>query len=84
MNHFITAYPAAPDAECLELAHGTPLDLWLGVEGESEEDRAARLEAARDILADYPDLMGFVVRITVAAIETEATDLLRCPVDGDR
>nr|WP_202451065.1 hypothetical protein [Streptomyces sp. SID4948] len=46
---------------------GTPLDLWIGVEGESEQDRAAREAAARDILADDP---GMVDRITALAVET--------------
>ncbi|MFH8404295.1 hypothetical protein ACH4FX_05905 [Streptomyces sp. NPDC018019] len=60
----------------VELSLGTPPELWLGVEGESAEERAARLDAGRGILADAPDLLDLVIRITVAAIEEDAPDLL--------
>ena len=83
MNHHITGHQGVADADFLELAYGTPVDLWLGVEGESEEERAARLDAARGILDEYPDLMDFVLRITIEAIEAQAPDLLG-RVDGDR
>ncbi|MEE4541174.1 hypothetical protein V2S66_04230 [Streptomyces sp. V4-01] len=53
--------------EFIELALGTPLDLWLGVEGESEQEQAAREAAARDILADDP---GMVDRTTALAVES--------------
>ncbi|MFI9203906.1 hypothetical protein [Streptomyces sp. NPDC053048] len=53
----------------IELALGTPLELWLGEPGEGEEERAARLDAARDILAENPDLADGIrpLREAVAA-----------------
>jgi hypothetical protein len=53
----------------IELALGTPVELWLGVDGESEEERAAREDAARDILADAPNLPDDLVRIAAQVIE---------------
>lgn len=58
-----------------ELALGTPVELWLGVEGETDEERAAREDAARDILADNPDLPDDLVRMAAQVIE-ENPDLL--------
>ncbi|GCD43755.1 hypothetical protein [Streptomyces paromomycinus] len=66
----------------VELSLGTPPELWLGVDGESAEERAARLEAARGILADDPELLDLVTRITVAAIEADAPDLLGAAPSG--
>lgn len=66
----------------VELSLGTPPELWLGVEGESAEERSARLEAARGILADEPELLDLVTRITVAAIEADAPDLLGTEFSG--
>ncbi|ATL83341.1 putative RNA polymerase sigma factor [Streptomyces malaysiensis subsp. malaysiensis] len=53
------------------MALGTPVDLWLGVEGETDEERAARLDAARDILADpeYSDLADDLVRLAARVVE---------------
>ena len=67
MYDFVGPHRAASTTEFIELALGTPLDLWLGVEGESEPERAARMAAARDILADDP---GMVDRTTALAVET--------------
>jgi hypothetical protein len=64
---FVGPHRALSTDEFIELALGTPLDLWLGVEGESEQERAARMAAARDILADDP---GMVDRTTALAVET--------------
>ncbi|WP_051831415.1 hypothetical protein [Streptomyces violens] len=64
------------DDDPMDLVIGTPTALWLGVPGESDEERLARLDAARDILADEPELMDLVTRITVEAIEAETPDLL--------
>ncbi|MGQ4514867.1 hypothetical protein [Streptomyces sp. DW26H14] len=62
--------------EFIELALGTPLDLWLGPAGEeSPEEYAARRDAARDILADQPDLPDRVSRAAAEAIEAFAPDL---------
>ncbi|KOT81552.1 hypothetical protein ADK70_25830 [Streptomyces rimosus subsp. pseudoverticillatus] len=66
----------------VELSLGTPPELWLGVEGESSEERAARLDAGRGILADAPELLDLVTRITVAAIEADAPDLLGAAPSG--
>ncbi|MFI1091934.1 hypothetical protein [Streptomyces sp. NPDC020917] len=67
MRSIVAGHVAANATEFVELALGTPLDLWLGVEGESEEERAAREAAARDILADDP---GLYDRTTALAVET--------------
>ncbi|MFF4898760.1 hypothetical protein [Streptomyces sp. NPDC001068] len=52
MHAFVSGHRADSPQDFLELALGTPVELWLGVEGESEMERAARLDAARDILTD--------------------------------
>ncbi|MEW2523160.1 hypothetical protein [Actinacidiphila alni] len=67
MDDFIGPHRATTTADFLELALGTPLELWLGEDGESETERAARLAAARDILADDPTLYD---RTTALAVET--------------
>ncbi|MBM9505040.1 hypothetical protein [Actinacidiphila acididurans] len=67
MYDFIGPHKATDTADFLELALGTPLELWLGVEDESDEERAAREAAARDILADDPTLFD---RTTALAVET--------------
>lgn len=41
----------------------------------SEEERAARLDAARDILAEYPDLPDDVSRVAAQVIEANAPEL---------
>lgn len=57
LRAYIGGQEAATPDEFVELALGTPAELWLGPdEGESDEERAARLDAARDILADDPGL----------------------------
>ncbi|GAA0496459.1 hypothetical protein [Streptomyces olivaceiscleroticus] len=71
------------DDDPMGLVIGTPTALWLGVPGESEEERLARLDAARHILADEPELMDLVTRITVAAIEADTPDLLAAHHDHD-
>ncbi|MFE5125484.1 hypothetical protein [Streptomyces sp. NPDC056669] len=75
MKSFIGHHEVATDTDYLELALGTPLELWLGEEGESDEERAARLDAARDILADDPELIDSVSRIAAEAIEAHASGL---------
>ena len=67
MHDFIGPHRATTSADFLELALGTPLDLWLGEDGETGEERAAREAAARDILADDPGLFD---RTTALAVET--------------
>jgi hypothetical protein len=56
MKSFVAGRVPVTPEEFVELAIGTPLDLWLGVEGETSEERAAREAAARDILADDPSI----------------------------
>ena len=74
MRTFVAGQEAYSDSEFAELALGTPPELWLGVEGETDEERAAREDAARDILADNPDLPGDLIRIAAQVIE-ESPDL---------
>ncbi|WP_327168802.1 hypothetical protein [Streptomyces subrutilus] len=75
MRTFIGDHEAVSTDEFIELALGTPLELWLGVDGETAEERAARLDAARDILADYPDLPDDVSRVAAQVIEALAPEL---------
>ena len=75
MHAYIGGHQAVNDLDFVELALGTPLELWLGVEGETEMERAARLDAARDILADNPTLPDDVSRIAAEAIEAYAPEL---------
>ncbi|MFF4420487.1 hypothetical protein ACWGIU_13405 [Streptomyces sp. NPDC054840] len=75
MRTYIGGQEAVSVNEFIELALGTPLELWLGVEGESEEERAARLDAARDILAENPDLPDDVSRVAAQVIEANAPEL---------
>ncbi|WFB08614.1 hypothetical protein LRS74_17330 [Streptomyces sp. LX-29] len=72
--------------ETVELSLGTPPELWLGVKGESEEERAGRLAAARDIFAEEqdPNVIDLVIRLTVAAIEADAEDLLSMAAPAPR
>ncbi|MFJ2890293.1 hypothetical protein ACIO53_29995 [Streptomyces sp. NPDC087305] len=69
MRTYIGRQQAVSADDFAELALGTPVELWLGVEGESEEERAAREDAARDILADNPNFPDDLVRIAAQVIE---------------
>ncbi|MER7576851.1 hypothetical protein [Streptomyces sp. NPDC126514] len=69
MRTFIGRQQAISAADFAELALGTPVELWLGVEGETDEERAAREDAARDILADNPDLPDGLIRMAAQVIE---------------
>ncbi|MFE0130838.1 hypothetical protein ACFWY6_04510 [Streptomyces sp. NPDC059037] len=77
MRAYIGSHQVISDDDYIELALGTPVQLWLGSEGESSQERAARLDAARDILAhpDYQDLPDAVARIAATAIEEHAPEL---------
>ncbi|MFF5023811.1 hypothetical protein ACFY2J_06070 [Streptomyces collinus] len=81
MRTFIGHQQAVSTDEFVELALGTPVELWLGVEGETEEERAARRDAARDILADNPGLADDVARIAAEVIDThpELFDVVPLP-----
>ncbi|MGC0400527.1 hypothetical protein RKD27_003171 [Streptomyces sp. SAI-126] len=69
MRMYIGHQQAISAADFAELALGTPVELWLGVEGETDEERAAREDAARDILADNPHFPDDLVRIAAQVIE---------------
>ena len=69
MRTYIGRQQAISAEDFAELALGTPIELWLGVDGESEEERAAREDAARDILADNPTFPDDLVRIAAQVIE---------------
>ncbi|MFE0251772.1 hypothetical protein [Streptomyces sp. NPDC059010] len=88
MRAYIGRQQAVSAEDFAELALGTPVELWLGVEGEPSEEcppcknraegdrlcavcaeRAARLDAARDILADNPDLPDDLLRMAAEVIE---------------
>ncbi|NWF26045.1 hypothetical protein HW130_07140 [Streptomyces sp. PKU-EA00015] len=75
MRAFIGGHEVVSDTDFVELALGTPIELWLGAEGESDMERAARLDAARDILADNPNLPDDVSRVASEAIEAFAPEL---------
>ncbi|QSY50195.1 MULTISPECIES: hypothetical protein [Streptomyces] len=75
MKTFIGGHQAIGTDEFIELALGTPLELWLGESGESEEERVARLDAARDILAENPDLPDEITRIIADLIEAQSAPL---------
>ncbi|MEU3007870.1 hypothetical protein [Streptomyces sp. NPDC007020] len=75
MRSYISGHQAVTPSDYVELALGTPVELWLGVEGESEMERAARLDAARDILAENPGMPDDAIRLAAAAIEDHAAEL---------
>ncbi|MFI8343107.1 hypothetical protein ACIF8W_24040 [Streptomyces sp. NPDC085639] len=75
MRTYIGGQEAVSTNEFIELALGTPVELWLGVEGESEEERAARTDAARHILAENPGLPDDVSRIAAQVIEANAPEI---------
>ncbi|MEV5338912.1 hypothetical protein AB0K93_10535 [Streptomyces sp. NPDC052676] len=77
MKCIVAGHEAVTASEFAELALGTPVELWLGVEGESDEERAARLDAARDILSDpdYRNLPDDLVRLAARVVD-EHPDLL--------
>ncbi|MCE7080446.1 hypothetical protein [Streptomyces sp. ST2-7A] len=62
MKSFIGRHEVRDQHDYTELSLGTDPALWLGVEGESDTERAARLDAARDILADDPGLYARALR----------------------
>ncbi|NEC85037.1 hypothetical protein [Streptomyces sp. SID12501] len=69
MRTYIGGHQAVSTNDFIELALGTPVELWLGVEGESEMERAARLDAARDILAENPELPDDLIRIAAEVVD---------------
>ncbi|MFF0597338.1 hypothetical protein [Streptomyces antibioticus] len=71
MRNYVCGHRADTPQDFAELALGTPVELWLGVEGETNEERAARLDAARDILTDpeYRGLPDDLVRLAARVVE---------------
>ncbi|MFF7545716.1 hypothetical protein ACFZCU_19120 [Streptomyces canus] len=71
MRNYVCGHRADTPQDFAELALGTPTELWLGVDGESEMERAARLDAARDILADpeYGGLPDDLIRLAARVVE---------------
>lgn len=71
MRTYVGRQQAVSVDDFVELALGTPVELWLGAEGETDEERVARLDAARDILADpeYCDLPDDLVRLAAGIVE---------------
>ncbi|AWE51559.1 hypothetical protein [Streptomyces nigra] len=71
MRTYVGRQQAVSADDFAELALGTPVELWLGVEGETDEERAARMDAARDILTDpeYSDLPDDLVRLAAGIVE---------------
>ncbi|MEU1439750.1 MULTISPECIES: hypothetical protein [Streptomyces] len=69
MRTYIGRQQAISPEDFTELALGTPVELWLGVEGETDEERAAREDAARDILAESPNLPDDLIRMAAVVIE---------------
>ncbi|WP_327290764.1 hypothetical protein [Streptomyces sp. NBC_01198] len=80
MRSIVAGHVAVTATDFVELALGTPLELWLGVDGETEEERAARLAAAADILADDPTMPDRVSRVAVEVIEAYAPHLFNVSV----
>ncbi|WP_327577428.1 hypothetical protein [Streptomyces sp. NBC_00145] len=70
MKSFVGTHQVVSADDYIELALGTPIELWLGIEGESEMERAARQDAARDILADNPHLVDDVTRLAAHAAQS--------------
>ena len=58
MKNYIGLYQAITSEDFVELALGTPPELWFGEENETAEERAARMDAAYDILADDPSMQA--------------------------
>ncbi len=71
MLNYVGGHRAYTPQDFAELALGTPAELWLGVDGENDEERAARLDAARDILADpeYRTLPDDLIRLAARVVE---------------
>ncbi|MFG2284836.1 hypothetical protein ACGFOU_01940 [Streptomyces sp. NPDC048595] len=68
MKTYIGHHQVLTDTDALELALGTPLELRIGEKDESEQERAARLDAARDILTNTPDLYGRALHTAAVAV----------------
>ncbi|MFD8698174.1 hypothetical protein [Kitasatospora purpeofusca] len=71
MRYIIAGQTAADEDEFAELALGVDEQLFAGVPGEGEIERAARLDAAAGVLADLrreaPELAAFAERLLRSA-----------------
>ncbi|GHJ36032.1 hypothetical protein [Streptomyces sp. TS71-3] len=72
MRHFIGHREIVTGDDTLRFA----LDLWLGPGDETPEERAARLDAGRQILADDPDLFDRAMHLVTEVLDHVATDVL--------
>lgn len=75
MRHFIGHHEIVTGDDTLQFA----LDLWLGPGGETPEERVARVDAGRQILADDPDLFDRVMHLVTGILERVATDVCEQP-----
>ncbi|WP_275463765.1 hypothetical protein [Streptomyces noursei] len=73
MKTFIGRHQALTDTDYLELALGTPLELWLGEDDETDEERAARLDVAREILDEDPGLYDRALKTAAKSLTNEPT-----------
>ena len=71
MLNYVCGHRADTPQDFAELALGTPVELWLGVDGDRDEERAARLDAARDILADpeFCTVPDDLIRLAARVVE---------------
>jgi hypothetical protein len=76
MQNYVGPYRATSTDDFIELALGTPLELWLGEDGETSEQQAARLAAAADILADDPGLYDRTTALATEVIGRTMPELL--------
>ncbi|MFI8850238.1 hypothetical protein ACIGW3_08610 [Streptomyces sp. NPDC053499] len=84
MHAYVGGHRVHTPEDFVELALGTPLELWLGSPDESDEECAARLDAARDILTENPDLPDRAVRAATRALEDAGIfNLIPLPPSGD-
>ncbi|GGV45219.1 hypothetical protein GCM10010495_73490 [Kitasatospora herbaricolor] len=71
MRSIVAGQRAANENEFAELALGVDEELFAGVAGEDEMDRAARLDAAYGVLADLrredPELAAYAERLLKSA-----------------
>ncbi|NGN64115.1 hypothetical protein G5C51_09385 [Streptomyces sp. A7024] len=79
MRSYVSGHQAVTDEDFAELALGTPLELWLGAEGETAEERAARLDAGRDILTDNPALPWRADRIADVIDNPDLAEIITLP-----
>ncbi|NJQ05505.1 hypothetical protein [Streptomyces lonarensis] len=67
MREYVGPHEVRTLHDMIELSLGIDPELFLGVEGESCEERAARLDAARDIMAEDPELFDQLFRLAMRA-----------------